>query len=1222
MFLLLNRLVTSRITLGLVLLVLFGAAVWLGGPKLVIDGARPLASQSARLVAIGALAVLFLALELLRRWRLHRLNRRILDDLGAVAGETGYADRLGRVREGFAHLCDTVAAHSGSRRASRRHLRELAWYLLLGESGAGRTTLLADSELALALDTADGASEAMRYCGWRVTEEAVLIDAPGGFVTRSHVGADIEAEAEWSDLLECLRSTRRRQPLSGVVLTIPVQRLMGEPTPNEVADLVRRRLQEVMARFGAALPVYILVTQCDRMAGFEELFAGIDAEERGRHLGFSLPLHRRRPADARRRSEGARRARLQSNGALAAFAGRFRDFTERLTDWAAVRIAAERQAGRRRRIFGFPQQVQALGAPLETVLRRIFGPSRFRRDALLRGVYFCSARQHEAPIDTLMLAHEAAWELRPPALPPPAPTPRHTSFFFRGLLHDVLLPERSLVERDPALARRPRRAAVLVSALVCASVPALYAAWWLADERAERQVRTVAQALDAHEAARATLARADFMRAAEAVASLRPQSHEATKTEAGLPPVERMEVAARQAAEGMSRFGAFTLRIPAALAQRTEDVYTRASHTIVRPAVVRDLGAEVATLARSATPATDRLAGLFALYLSLAETDRFDVERLSRWASGHAQGRHRLDPDRQADIVAVVTDAFDPLTAPQPLDDTVVAAARRRLFARPPSERLYARIKAEAMRDDAVHRAPLTLASALGERTAGVFAAAAGPGAPLPKVPEYFSESGYYERFLPGLPGALHTRRQKEWLEGATVGVDDEALLAGVSTRYAQDYIAAWNAFLDRLALPRVDTTAQALRLLEILLSSESPLDALVELVSTHTVLPVVRGAAPEAEHGTSATGEAAGGGMLATLRATADEATQDATGRQDDTWPGAEVRRAFAPYHALRDGRTGSLPGLDAIRARLGDLHATLAVTSGEPDPHAAAFDTVRGWVDDPRKAEIGALRRAADPQPAALRRMLLDLSDQSLALLMRSARQHLQGRWRRDVLRECLRAVAGRYPVVDDAEPHIAPDDFEAFFSADGTLARFFAHHVQPFIEARDARSGGAWRERALHGRTLGFSEHALAALRNAAAIRDAFGLDSATLADLGFTLTPVHLDNRATRITVQTEHATIHYRHEPPRRFRMKLVDEMVTISVTERTGAIHVSRLHTPWAWLRAFDRFRLDPSTVSGRFDLAVEIEGLMASFRIDADSTVNPLSLPALQAFRCEERLL
>ncbi len=1208
-FYLLNRFASSRLTLGLALLVGLALLIWFGGPKLTIDESMPLASQTSRLIAICALATVFLLFEGLRRWRLERINRRILNDIGGAQSEvSSLSDRTGKVRQGFTLLCETLRERLGARRGSRRYLEQFSWYVVLGASGSGRSTALSNSGLEFPLETAFGpvsslgsGSDFSQYCAWRVTDEAVFIDAPGAFVTQPGP----EETGEWQDLLDCLKSARPRRPLNGVILTLPADLLIEETLAPEVPDRLRQCLQEMMIHFGAALPVYVLVTKCDRIAGFVDFFSNLDARERERPVGVTLPLveqdtSRRGAVWKARPRKGDQPA--ASVRTLAAFTERYRDFTVRLTEWTLMRFPVERLSDSRLRIFAFPQQMQALGAPLEAALTRIFGPSRFRHDALLRGVYFCSACQEGSTIDMLMQAHQEAHALQPPG--PYIHNPRReAAFFLKGVVQDVILPERNLVGVDPKLERR--RLLRLGSAWVAAGIVGgtLCASWWLANDRAKQQVTSLSKALEEHDARQAVMsAQPDVGQAALAIAPLRRSL-----------PAEIGRGAMSRATAG---FGAYMLGSPVELAGRVETAYNLAATNLVRPAVLRDLGHDVTDLARSGS-STDQLRSLLALYISLSELSRFDSGDLSAWAAEHARGRYPLSSERQAAVSAVVGDAFDGLETPLTLDETVLAAARDRLYSVPPAEGLYARMK-----ERTGILAEVSLETELGIPTASMFASIY-PGEPLPSVRGYYSEPGFYEYFLPSAPRVIHTWRQNDWLVGSALPeASDERLFTALSTLYIRDYIQAWTGFLDQLTLRSVETPGQTLRLLESLLSSESPLNGLVRMVSAHTGLPIVRGAAVEDVSEPPPPGEAAAEDaeddtMFAALGNMVQEGEQ-AIERQYTKWPGTSIRQAFAAYHALQNGKTGSLPGLTEIHAELGDLHSVIAAVANKSEPDAAAFNTVRQWMDNPNGTEVGGVRNAASSQPGPLRRMLFDLSDQSLSMLMTAARRHLEERWQRTVLEECQRAISGRYPIDRQSETLIAPDDFTLFFAHDGVINTFFEQDISPFV----VTAGGQWEARSIYDQQIGFSTDALAAFRHANAIREAFDLNGAGLNELEFTISPAYLDNQAIRVTVQTENGMFSYRHEPPRRFRVKFAGETVEISITDKEGGIHVSRLNGPWAWFRMFDRFELQPTSIPDHFHLRVNIGGLEASFNIAMNSTVNPLAQSALTDFDCEESLL
>ncbi len=53
-------------------------------------------------------------------------------------------------------------------------------------------------------------------------------------------------------------------------------------------------------------------------------------------------------------------------------------------------------------IFGLPGQMAALRAPVADFLRRVFEPTRYKTNAILRGFYFTSGTQEGTPIDQVL----------------------------------------------------------------------------------------------------------------------------------------------------------------------------------------------------------------------------------------------------------------------------------------------------------------------------------------------------------------------------------------------------------------------------------------------------------------------------------------------------------------------------------------------------------------------------------------------------------------------------------------------------------------------------------------------------------------------------------------------------------------------------------------------------------------------------------------------------
>jgi type VI secretion system protein ImpL len=225
-----------------------------------------------------------------------------------------------------------------------------------------------------------------RNCEWLFTEDAILLDTAGRYTTQdSNQSVDQRA---WLGFLGLLKQFRPRQPINGVMIAIGLSDLAAmtpaQRTTN--ARLVEERLAELQKEFGLRLPVYVLLTKADLIAGLVEFFDDLDREERGKVWGTTFAL----------------KDSSEQTDMIAGFDAEFDALTARLNERLLERIQEERDPDRRARIFGFPMQFASLKPMLHEFLGEIFTPSRLKEVPLLRGVYFTSATQQGTPFDRLI----------------------------------------------------------------------------------------------------------------------------------------------------------------------------------------------------------------------------------------------------------------------------------------------------------------------------------------------------------------------------------------------------------------------------------------------------------------------------------------------------------------------------------------------------------------------------------------------------------------------------------------------------------------------------------------------------------------------------------------------------------------------------------------------------------------------------------------------------
>jgi type VI secretion system protein ImpL len=179
---------------------------------------------------------------------------------------------------------------------------QLPWFLIVGQTAAGKTTLLGDTEVGLP----HGAPEepgrrGSEVCRWWLFDRAVVLDIAGDLVLRLD-GASSDQPA-WTGLLKQLRGVRAKRPLDGALLAIPVTELLGfDPADTRSrsdlarrAELLRSRLDQARRMLEIRFPVYVLVTQCDRLPGFADLIATLDAGQLRQMFGWSNPNPPDRP---------------------------------------------------------------------------------------------------------------------------------------------------------------------------------------------------------------------------------------------------------------------------------------------------------------------------------------------------------------------------------------------------------------------------------------------------------------------------------------------------------------------------------------------------------------------------------------------------------------------------------------------------------------------------------------------------------------------------------------------------------------------------------------------------------------------------------------------------------------------------------------------------------------------------------------------------------------
>lgn len=410
------------------------------------------------LVALIALVAMLLRAVIVQE-REERLDRGF-DAGDAPAGATQEMERANLGTSFRRSLAELRASRLG-----RDGIYELPWYLVLGECGAGKSSLIRASGLELPAEFAHVAhGGATADCDWWFTNEAILLDTAGRYTDSDEDGD----RREWRTLLKLVRKSRSKRPIDGIVVALSAPRLL-ESSPSELeeqARVLRRRVNEATDALSVDMPIYLVVTKTDRVEGFAEFMSTLSPSRLQEAFGWTNAERRFADAgDVLRRGLGDIRSRLD----------------------AVVPEIVMRDADpvRCRRMAMFPHEFEALSERLVAFGRSAFAPSVYQETPFLRGVYLTSAVRSDSAVSAVLSRLGQDWA-RTQHVAGPA-----SGMFLRDLFRDVILGDRELALPISTLGPRARRA-ILLAGATAAGLAILGCG--VASVRIYRNQRTIADA--------------------------------------------------------------------------------------------------------------------------------------------------------------------------------------------------------------------------------------------------------------------------------------------------------------------------------------------------------------------------------------------------------------------------------------------------------------------------------------------------------------------------------------------------------------------------------------------------------------------------------------------------------------------------------------------------------------------------------------------------------
>ncbi len=250
----------------------------------------------------------------------------------------------------------------------------LPWYMLIGESASGKTTSIKNSGLTSKYASPEKTSgiSGTKNCDWWFFEQAIIIDTAGRYAIHQD---DTSDEEEWRFFLSSLGKYRKKEPLNGLIITVPADKLLNS-SPDELEDegkKIRIRIEELMQSLGARFPVYVLVTKCDLIYGMKQFFELLPQETHKQAFGY---VNKDNVNDAIKIVE---KTFVSVNKIL-----------------CQLRLRLSNQPGNEtmpNEVLLFPEEFARLQSGFKTFVDSAFNKSIYQEQPYFRGIYFSSATQ-------------------------------------------------------------------------------------------------------------------------------------------------------------------------------------------------------------------------------------------------------------------------------------------------------------------------------------------------------------------------------------------------------------------------------------------------------------------------------------------------------------------------------------------------------------------------------------------------------------------------------------------------------------------------------------------------------------------------------------------------------------------------------------------------------------------------------------------------------------
>ena len=1168
-------------------------AIWLWGPLWTWGEIKPLGSAGNRIVA--TLLLLLLGLSAVS-WYLYKQVQRALP--GQQAAENlPYQASI----DHQARFLDEWLQHYSQRSHLKNAMYSRPWYMMIGESISGKSTLIRKSDQVIPLnfqselkrEMSDG--KALKSLGLFLTQSAVLIDPPGEFFQQDEHDKDKEhhrGRRLLQHLLDWLITHRPRQPLNGVVLTINIQELLAMTAENRRmwAQRWQTQILALSDRFACRVPVYIVINKIDVLNGFEAIYPALSQQMRNKTLGVSFSLEAEQ-GDSWRKE-------------LKVF---WEEWQQNLNQLMPEQMINGTTIDLRTALFCFIGQLSALQAvTVETIndLLRHYNRDPGRQ-MLIRGLYFTSAIQQNRRSDFFQDAIAERYGLRTTTQGVWQPKDNQSGYFLHDLFSNTLFSEPNLAGENYEFTRLRRHQLTLATVIAGGVALSLLSGWYYyylknyrAGEVALKKVETF-QKIGSPDASKPL--GADWLPHMDII-------RDATLSYGDYH-------------EKNSLFSDMGLNQGDRIGQLVEKTYLRFLTQRFLPQLMADLQKQL----EAAPDNSDEKLALLRIMRMLEDKSGRSIPLVEEYMRGRWQNAFTGQREVQERLMQHLDYALqhtdwaadrrkgdrDAIKAWEPFVGDV-QSAQRELSKLPLYQRVYQNLGIKAR-----EQLPpdLDLRTEIGAQFDTVFVA---DEEALLKIPQFWTRYGLGHYLTTQMDRLVDITRLDAWVLKLTEHTDySEAdkreIQRQITDRYVGDYVSRWRNALTNLSIRPFADISEATDALDAVLNNGQPIWRALLLLRDNTQTQLQ---AAIVDPDIPVAGAAKKEQKVAQVLNIAQKSTLEQMENQPDYILLNRIGRSFIEQKALvehSDDQNGQLrQAYNALTAMNAELHRI----SNAPEPGKAALLLVQMRFQQNNADTFFTAKQMSRNLSDPLGRWVGQLADNSWETVMGLALQSLEKEWSGKVVTPFLSQLADKYPFNRRATKDVALSDMERFFAPDGVIDSFYKDNLKVFVEGRAS---------AVDGKSV-IRPEIVRSLQQADKIRSIF-FSKQNGFSIQYAISPIELSANKRRAVLNLDGQLIDYTQGNPATAHlvwpnaMRSGNESKITLVPNAVGASPRSIGYSgPWATFHILDKGELT-SIQDGSFDIRFTVDGGAVSYRVYMDASDNPFAGDIFSQFTLMDQL-